>query len=1088
MATQNDLKAIIECLKITYTSSDMKLRLQAEEKLSLFEANIVVYTKLLIQTVTADKTIDSKTKLAIVLQLKRVVAKYISTQSSINKIDVIEVIKAFSEALLNPCLENKITQNLLEIFKSLLGFLEEDPQILTQFSIYLCQSLTNKTSLYNSFQGILAIFTSIILCSSFTKQNEFEILTQIMPFTKKMLQVTYENLQVTTDISIDKVKFMDYNKTIGDIYGLYFSYSFKLKSKTSNDSKTFIDKEFEEVIALGIKLLFAVIPNYSPHPPICWSTDSEIDSNVNRMKTQILRFICSITNNLPDTISNQTMFALHMEMTKRIAMNLEYIVLNKYQDLHFMNKSKDNKYSLFISQMILYINKTLSKKTIRNEFKQFELNFFKNIILPFLVITQVEIDESKSEPADYSIILEDAMFNHTSKTIKSSTCQLLQTFITSSCEGFISLYMMQLSESVFADNTTSTSCNNHLLSVDDFILKINLNKEMLLDLCLLVFSILKGLFHNNQIEIDFCIQMNERINILFSPNANDYIKHKICIVLSQYFNVFQSIDDDSNAIAISCIRYLFDNIFLKDNPLVSEEASQSLNKIIEKSKSIYKLHRPLINHLFAEIIKIIPKTMIINVFDVIYQIRSNTEQIELDLQLFTSLCYRISTEAAQKTRLKFIVKQSVPDNIDELEEGQRKKSKSIKTNHELYITKCFNIVRYLMNNESFVISNLKEIESNLKPFIYYMKNPTNIDFDEDIILIMINIIKFTKSIPSIGYELLPELHKYALKNKGMLNDLFELINLYLMIGSSIIEHKEQYCKAILDVFKYGANDEKFNESPFYVALLIHLWLLISKDIPSQVVMELLMSAINNITTIYSWVNDVFKKPELSEAKYSFIGWLMVIYTSMINYPSIAISLLAKSNQLPQLLLWTEYCITLEAITYPIKVLVLALAKIINTEYFINDNGQFINFGLRLLSNQQLYESNKLKNSDKQKLFKKYAYAEDSEEDNKDNEDNGLDDDSKDIENQLNVEAELEELINNSINPYKKTDEFREFRFAMETFKNGHPQQFNQWFSALSDYDKETMNKILLTVRIDLSNQTDTISIPRKIIKIKRNNV
>jgi hypothetical protein len=100
-------------------------------------------------------------------------------------------------------------------------------------------------------------------------------------------------------------------------------------------------------------------------------------------------------------------------------------------------------------------------------------------------------------------------------------------------------------------------------------------------------------------------------------------------------------------------------------------------------------------------------------------------------------------------------------------------------------------------------------EKTLQPLFDYMKNPSRIDFDEDIVLIMTSFIKIIKKIPDSGLALLPNLLKYQKKNKGLTVDLYELLNQYIIAGQGVLETNEDYLKIIIKIFK--ASLDKISE-------------------------------------------------------------------------------------------------------------------------------------------------------------------------------------------------------------------------------------------------------------------------------------
>jgi hypothetical protein len=84
-------------------------------------------------------------------------------------------------------------------------------------------------------------------------------------------------------------------------------------------------------------------------------------------------------------------------------------------------------------------------------------------------------------------------------------------------------------------------------------------------------------------------------------------------------------------------------------------------------------------------------------------------------------------------------------------------------------------------------------------------------------------------------------------------------------------------------------------------------------------------------------------------------------------------------------------------------------------------------------------------------------------------------------------AEIRDLVSRIINPLKDEDEFKIFKNTIDNFTKKNPNLFNEWDNSLNNIEKNTLNKILNTIRINLSVKDKNYSVPRKIVTIKRNN-
>ena len=83
----------------------------------------------------------------------------------------------------------------------------------------------------------------------------------------------------------------------------------------------------------------------------------------------------------------------------------------------------------------------------------------------------------------------------------------------------------------------------------------------------------------------------------------------------------------------------------------------------------------------------------------------------------------------------------------------------------------------------------------------YMKIPNKINFDEDLINIITQIIRTLKYLQTLAINILPNIGKVLRKNKRINKKLFTLINLYIVYNKEEIETKEDNSKYLFNLYK-----------------------------------------------------------------------------------------------------------------------------------------------------------------------------------------------------------------------------------------------------------------------------------------------
>jgi hypothetical protein len=98
-----------------------------------------------------------------------------------------------------------------------------------------------------------------------------------------------------------------------------------------------------------------------------------------------------------------------------------------------------------------------------------------------------------------------------------------------------------------------------------------------------------------------------------------------------------------------------------------------------------------------------------------------------------------------------------------------------------------------------------------------MKHINKIPFDEDIVLIMTSFINISQSIPKEAILLFPYLEKYLKKNKGLMPDLFELLNAYILYGTEMFQNNHDILMSFCDIIKKSLTEFSDYDKSSYLA-------------------------------------------------------------------------------------------------------------------------------------------------------------------------------------------------------------------------------------------------------------------------------
>ena len=1071
MSSLNQILEIINYLQKTFKSSDNKEREEAEKKISEFEKfHLLNYIEGFLQLISSSNSnIDLNTKLSIISMLNRVITKNIQDNISYDKRN--EIITQYIELIIIPNLNKKLLENLLITLSSLLNDTEKNPEVIKILVSSIEKNINNIQG--ESYFGLISVLNSISLSLGLSLNNYKEVVEKI----NIILKTLFENILKNTSV-INESNYKQLSELFNILFTLLSNLIFRLKKRLRRN-ESFILKGFLPFLPVAFKLL--VNPNDNLRI-ISWTNNREIDININKFKTSILKYLNKIADNLPSIIdrNEKDLINNHIELIKIIILDLEFIINHKIKyiinmDNEFNEMYPDNEYSIIIYQCLFYLNTMFQKDTFRVEFERALQKFIKNILFPFLIITKNEIllSESNEEFEIYASTIEDIIENNKSKTIKSSVSLILKNLYNySSLSSFILKYSILL----IGDSLGFKLQYNHYSQDDKINLILEKDKEKKIDVGLLILCIINKVQSTDDNEKELKQFFQQISKILLKSNLPMYVVYKNILLIKGTINDLFEPEDPQYQILI---QYLLSNMFLFEKVLISSTAAETLGNImenIEKNNFDY-ISQPFLN-VIPQLMEAILKTSYNNFFNVLLEITFKINESvlkEFQTKMFINLCQRVLLETEKQNKRKFIVLKPSKNNIIQ---NQNEENNS---NQTFLINKCFNIIRTLMERKAFVQTNFTIIEESLYPLLKYMEDPKRIEFDEDIVLILTKLISFSKKITKSALFTLPYLYKYAEKNEGMLLDLYELVNGYIAYGTKEIENNSELFKSVINIFNASMNSEKFPKSPFFACCLMQIWIMNSNTIPQEAIVHFVNYSFQSIYKLFSLKtsNNIDDKIEFEEEHFNYIGFIVLFFSTFIHYSNITINEMKKLNiNEENLLNWINLVFKIELFSdYQIKLLILCFCYMINKDIYVINIKDLLYITFHLLAIQK---KNAIANINK--AMKKELKCNFVEEDESD-------DESGDDDNQFgdyDDKAEIADLVSRTINPLKDEDEFKIFKNSIDYFSKKNNDLFNQWNNSLSNNERDNLKQLIETVRINVKSNQKDYSIPRKIVSIKRN--
>ena len=1080
MSSSFSIEEILTCLKNTYLSPDKRVRAESEKKLSeLKDQNILTFISQLIDLLKLSlNEIDKNLRMSIILLLQRSIKEKIK-ENKLDENSNNQLIQLYITIIVNPNMTEKEIENLKETFILLLN--NTKTEVLIEMITYINKQLLSMP--LSSVNGVINILLSIIECTCVKKAKIFLVIVEgVLNISSSILENLYSKYE-KLDIQNRLEDYLKINKIFSNMFNLFFQCIIRTYKKYNIKNEN-IFNIYYNISFIGIKLLVDINAKDN-NRIISWTGDKTIDKDMNAMKINIFKFLnyqVSITEN---TITDKNKVENHNQLIKIILSNLEWLIMNKFTYLikiEFEDEYPNYNYSLIISFMFIYLKRIFSKDNYIFECATYFNSMYKNILLPLLIITNIEEDIALDNDSvnGYIIDINDIIYDNKQKKIKSSLAGLMKKIYqkNTSSNNFMIKYTVFLLDYL----VNNSSCEDKtLFEPNDIIillLKVYSKDKIMtaLFLALNIFSQVQK--YSGKVENDRLINKIYEKSFEALTNHLDYLplKHQLILFIINYSLRFY----EPTEIAFETnIKLLYSFAFEPKYLLISNSAADGIQhffseyKDTENKNILYTLLKVSTN-LTPNFEKHIKEVENSNFFEVLYQIITNSEIgfSEFHRTIFANLCKRINVEVDRHFRLKFITKK---------EKNKSKKKAKELTNlndYKVIINKCFNIIKFLIKNHNFLEKNYELIEDSLKPLIAFMEDPKKIDFDEDIINIIYNIIIMRQKITGISFKLIKYIYKYIDKTKGLLLESYQLINAYLAYGSDQILVNKAWYEGIFSAFKSGIQSEDYPKSGLYTSILLQTWVIHCIKLPSDYLSDIINKIINKIQIII--INNRTSK-YMGDEKYSFLGYVTLILSALINYSSLIINALQKNNNLDNLINWLQIIVKENEVIfeYEIKIIIYSICKIIKNGIISNNIELLLNIGLDLLKCQEKNGKYELKKKTRKML--NFIFVEEDDIDDSEKEDDEEEDD------EYNEYKEMKEIVQKTINPIKDMDEFKNFNDLLIFVKNNRNDLYNSWVNSLDDDKKTNLKKLFEVKRIHIQyNEKNSIVVPRRIVSIKRN--
>lgn len=505
-----------------------------------------------------------------------------------------------------------------------------------------------------------------------------------------------------------------------------------------------------------------------------------IDSALNKIKAKGLQLANLIlayiyTTKLSEKSNTTPFYNFCGQIAPLILLTLLTMCSTNYDQLDkILSEGKYNE--LIVGMLRIYVN-MLSDNNFYHFFSANKAKLIVDIIVILLKTTNQEKTDMISDPQNFFNLSLDTCDKQSSEVPRTEAAKLLEE-ICDHIDGGLTFVAYFCCEAIryagkgwSREEVKSNAVLGSFIESGSKILTVN-SAEEITEICLTTMTIISY----STVSRKDLFKLYEKVLIeVFSmvfDTPSFLIRCRAALMLGYYA---ESLFQQDHGLFIRIMEFLVKGLGVEaSEKSFSLLCADSLKSIIADPDSISRIE-PFINRLFPYLAGMVAKMDSPTCFGLLMTIiNSYAEAIDASiLQLLDSLVSRIHTEYAAL------------------------RAKGEKNN--MIMNQCWNAIRCICENNAFYPEFTSSIEHALLPVFEYLTNPTDIEFDDDLIQIITTLIRKGKSVSENMVKILPVLPKVFEKNKGTLGSLLQTINAYVFYGKTIfLEHKE-YIELFLNI-------------------------------------------------------------------------------------------------------------------------------------------------------------------------------------------------------------------------------------------------------------------------------------------------
>ena len=833
------LASLAECLDNTL-KEDRSLRDSAEEQLATFSKNPQEMLTGLLQIITMPHPdLSSQLKNSSALYIKKLV-KEACESPYITKDQRLYFANSIFSVLSTICLESTVRGSL---GYSLMPVFSGQGDVISSFLPSLIHAMASPSS--NALGSIKAI-KSIY--------GGFSYIPVLFPFFKKILPSFLEIAKDCMKSLRQALESQNNTLALESSENLYewssaFTSMLEYFDITSKQSLSEI-KDIAEIPQVFFEIVSLLIPDPElSSPSIINISPNSVHIRCNQAKAQIFQSFNLIVQYLQDYKkkiaesegSDPVLTAVGLDMSDSPYLNslsdLLPLMVASAEGLCLHPRADSLLDCEYISEPLTEVLLILTRLAADNRYLPYFAECYPRILVqvcfPLLKSTQADLETFAESPEEFVALSSDVCERQESETVKSTAAQLLEGLCTRVDGGL--RFLLTISCEIIDWTVTRQQVEaypNLLAFASSGILQAS--EELRIDTSILAMCIV-SYFAGRRRDLVRIVEhlMGAHLNLLYT-NGTGLIKNRLCMLI-QYYCEYVFVEDNVAFHGLLLVILNCASPKLNDIPGVNVQASETLSFMLKEEEVLCRIYSR-IPEVMELLIKLIDCQNSKGFFEALQEIISTNINIVIP-------------------HVAVLVPALVSKVVNEV--GRRKEKKK---KNSIIIVKCWNIIRTLVECNSFSVEQVMELETKFAQLLEFIKTPKDIEFDDDIILFEVAVMRKCKAVTQIGWSVFPHLPMVQDKYDNTFVQLFQILNCYIYYGTDVIRSNPASLMTICEMCGkclFAVYKNKINEATNAEAALIYQQILYTfKGEINDVLPSILAFAILKLTTPIK--NDFFK--------------------------------------------------------------------------------------------------------------------------------------------------------------------------------------------------------------------------------------